>query len=341
MVKNKLNEEKIPKISIIIPVYNTEKYLERCLKTVINQSLKEIEIIIVNDCSPDNSLEIIKKFEEKDRRIILIDKEKNEGLSEARNSGIKLAKGEYILHVDSDDWIEPNYFEDVYNLAKKENADVVITDFFIDYDNGEFFIQSDQKNQNGLELNKKQTINNIVLGKSFPCVWNKLFKRELYIKGEISHPKGKSLGEDLYVTPKLLFLANKIIKLNKAYYHYIQNNSSITKTRITVSKLKDIDFVLSGLNEFFKDKDIDIDILDFNYRYYNDWIYQVKYDFEDSEYIQIYNKFIEIIKKITIKEEFSLRARVFGKILKFTNNKYIFILLWNVDKLYKRIKGIK
>ena len=93
-------------ISVIIPVYNTEKYLERCINSVVSQNFRDIEIIIINDCSEDNSLKIIDKYKNKDKRIKIINKIKNEGLSAARNSGIEIATGEYILHIDSDDWIE-------------------------------------------------------------------------------------------------------------------------------------------------------------------------------------------------------------------------------------------
>ena len=104
------------KISVVIPVYNTEKYLKKCIESIVNQSLKEIEIIIVNDGSPDNSYQIIEEYKEKDRRIIAVNQE-NGGISSARNKGIELAKGEYIIHIDSDDWIEQDYFSDMYKKA--------------------------------------------------------------------------------------------------------------------------------------------------------------------------------------------------------------------------------
>ena len=106
------------KISIIVPVYNVEKYLDRCLNSIVAQSLKEIEIIIVNDCSPDNSLKIIEKYMKKDERITLINKIKNEGLTSARNSGLEIAQGKYILHIDGDDWIEQEYLKDMYKTAE-------------------------------------------------------------------------------------------------------------------------------------------------------------------------------------------------------------------------------
>ena len=117
-----------PKVSIIIPVYNTEIYLEKCLESIIRQSLKEIEIIITNDGSSDNSLQIIRAFEEFDKRIKVINQEK-QGQAAARNRGIEIAKGEYIGFVDSDDWIDFDYYEKLYLTAKKYNSDVALADY--------------------------------------------------------------------------------------------------------------------------------------------------------------------------------------------------------------------
>ena len=104
----------MPKISVIIPVYNVEKYLSRCLDSVCSQTFNDIEIICINDCSPDNSAEILQEYAEKDKRIRIINKEKNGGLSAARNSGFAVATGEYIYFLDSDDWIELDFLEKMY-----------------------------------------------------------------------------------------------------------------------------------------------------------------------------------------------------------------------------------
>lgn len=111
-----------PKVSVIVPVYNVEKYLEKCLETLISQTLKDIEIICINDGSKDSSLNILKKYALNDERIKIIDKH-NEGLSAARNDGLNAATGEYIGYVDSDDWVDLNFYEKLYNAAKKYNAE--------------------------------------------------------------------------------------------------------------------------------------------------------------------------------------------------------------------------
>ena len=113
-----------PKVSVIIPVYNVEKYLKHCLDSVCNQTFKDIEIIIINDCSPDNSLQIIKEYQQKDDRIVLVDLKQNGGLANARNTGIKNSKCKYITFVDSDDWVSKDYIEVLYNGIEKFNCDL-------------------------------------------------------------------------------------------------------------------------------------------------------------------------------------------------------------------------
>ena len=116
---------KTPHVSILIPIYNVEKYLPRCLDSLLNQTLTDIEIICVNDGSIDNSLKLLKQYQAQDNRIIIVDK-KNGGLPSARNAGLDRARGEYVGFVDSDDYVEPSMFETLYKTAKKENSEVVI-----------------------------------------------------------------------------------------------------------------------------------------------------------------------------------------------------------------------
>lgn len=114
-----------PKVSIIIPVYNTEKYLSRCLNSLVKQTLHDIEIICINDGSEDNSLSILENYASSDERIVLID-QKNQGQSVARNRGIEIARGKYIGFVDSDDWVDDNYFEKLYCAAENNNCDIAV-----------------------------------------------------------------------------------------------------------------------------------------------------------------------------------------------------------------------
>lgn len=323
----------IPKISIIIPVYNTEKYLKRCLNSVINQSLKDIEIIIINDCSKDNSITIINEFKNQDKRIKVINKLKNEGLSAARNTGIEAAKGEYILHIDSNDWIEQGYLYDTYETAKKNNVDIVVTDFYKDYDNGKIIYC---KEQNIETETGKKVLENCFLNKGYICVWNKLIKRDLYVKNNIKHPINISQGEDLAVIPRIFYFAEKVIKINKAYVHYIQNPKSISNTSNT-KKILEVYKALDILEKFFKN-DSDYYFQKFKLNHLGLWLFREKYDFKNEEYCIVVKDYLNIIKKLKIK---SLKIKIVSFMLKIFNEKAIFIILWHVLKIKRKTRRNK
>lgn len=319
-------------ISVIIPVYNTEKYLERCINSVVNQNFRDIEIIIVNDCSEDDSLKIIDKYKNKDKRIKIINKIKNEGLSAARNSGIEIATGEYILHIDSDDWIEQGYLNDTYEIAQKNNADIVITDFYIDYDNGKIIYCRDQNIE---KATGKITLEKCFLGEGYICVWNKLIKRDLYIKNNIRHPINISQGEDLAVTPRLFYFAERVVKINKAYVHYIQNPKSISNTS-NIKKIREVYSALDILENFFDYKNNYI-FERFKLNHLSTWLFKEKYDFKNEEYSIILKEYLEEIKKLKIK---TLKEKILYSISRIVTDKIAFISLWHILKIRRKLKNI-
>ena len=323
------------KMSVIVPAYNVQQYISRCIESIATQTLKEIEIIIVNDASTDNTLEIIKKI--KDERIIIIDKEKNEGLSAARNSGIRIAKGEYILHIDGDDWIEQNYLSDMFYLAKKENADIVISDYYIDYNNSKLVYVNDFKN--GIDgKNNIEILEQLFSMEGNTSVWNKLIKRELYRKNDVKFINGIALGEDLAVIPRLLFYSEKTVKLNKAYLHYIQNPKSITKVN-DYKKLFQICEVLNHLEEFFKNnKLLSIDLLKVNHLSFG--LFYNSYNFKDKNYVNILNNYFESVEKVNINKIKIKKIRYIVSLFKipFFRNKLIFSIVWKLNKMVKNFK---
>ncbi|MFT7861088.1 MAG: glycosyltransferase family 2 protein [Sulfurimonas sp.] len=217
--------DKNVKVSIIIPAYNAEAYIERCLKSATNQTLKEIEVIIINDGSTDRTHEIIEELSHKDNRIIILNKQ-NEGVSVARNRGVEIAKGEYIQFLDADDWIEPTACEKMYNFAKKEHLDIVVSDFFKDDDHGNIKLRKDLNQEKKIYSNKEY-LSNLFIFESYGYVWNKLFSRKLY--KDIIFPEDISLGEDFFQTAVLASKATKIGKYNEAFVHYIVNPTSLTQ----------------------------------------------------------------------------------------------------------------
>jgi len=213
------------KVSIIVVVYNASEYIQRCINSVKIQTLKDIEIIIVNDGSLDNTKEILEEIAKEDSRIKVINK-KNGGVSSARNRGLEEAQGEYIQHLDGDDWIEPTTCEDMYNLITRENLDIVVTDICRDDDNGNIEIWRDLDGDKSIYTNEEY-LKLFFKNKAYHALWNKLYKRELY--NDIQHPINIQICEDLATLPKLILKAKKIGKIDKAYYHYIVNPKSVTQ----------------------------------------------------------------------------------------------------------------
>ena len=218
-------------ISIIIPVYKVEKYLEKCIQSVINQTYENLQIILVDDGSPDNCGKICDEYAKKDHRIEVIHKS-NGGLSDARNKGLEIAKGEYIGFVDSDDYIEADMYEVLYNLLKQYNADVSICNFYTVSQEKIAIKNAD----NGIkEYNRIEILKEILLDNNIQSyAWNKLYKRELF--GEIKYPVGKKY-EDIGTTFYLLEKCNKVVVTGKPEYYYINRQDSIvnnvTETTIT------------------------------------------------------------------------------------------------------------
>ena len=234
------------KVSVIVPVYNVYEYLSKCLDSLVNQTLKDIEIIVVNDGTKDDSESIIKKYLKKYKNIIYIKKE-NGGQGSARNEGIKHATGEYIGYVDSDDYIELSMYEKLYNKAIEENADIVIC--------GSYNITGDKKE---IEIDKKIFNDNkdAFLGK--PAVWNKIYKKEL-ITDDIKF-RSKVWYEDLDFSIKVLSKAKNISFVDEPLYNYIVRQGSTMNNSNIDRNLE----ILDCFNEILNfNKTIDKDIIEF------------------------------------------------------------------------------
>lgn len=232
----------MPKVSIIVPVYNVEKYLIKCLESLVNQTLDDIEIIVVNDGSTDNSKEILKDYQKRfPEKIKYLEKE-NGGLSDARNFGVPYATGEYIAFLDSDDYVELELYEKMYRKAKEENRDMVECDFIWEYP---------QKNviDTGIIYNNKKDM----LVYARVVAWNKLIKRSLLEEHKIEFPKGLRY-EDVEFFYKMLPYLNKVSFIKEPLIHYIQRDSSISK--VQNERTKEIFTVLNNVINYYKEKDL-------------------------------------------------------------------------------------
>lgn len=232
----------MPKVSIIVPIYNVEKYLKRCIESLVNQTLQEIEIILVNDGSTDYSAMIAKDFKKQyPQKIVYLEKE-NGGLSDARNYGIPYAKGEYIAFLDSDDYIEKDTYEKMYELAKKESSDMVECDFYWEYPN------KTKVDTGKIYHNKKEMAEKVRV-----VAWNKLIKREILEKAKIEFPKGYRY-EDVEFTYKLIPHLEKVSFLKEPCIHYIQRENSISNSQN--ERTKEIFDVLEHVIDYYKEKNI-------------------------------------------------------------------------------------
>jgi len=238
------------KVSLIIPVYNVEKYLKKCLDSATEQTLGEIEIIIVNDGSTDNSLSIICEYEVRDNRIKVIN-QKNSGVSAARNAGLSVASGEFIAFLDSDDWIDVSFLEKMYLAAKEQNADIAICNYASVVE-GIDKMPSVKRNKADL-LTSSEALKKIISESGIRSyTWDKLYKRSLFTKNNISYPSVKCY-EDMATTFKLFYYANRIAMLKDCLYFYLQRKTSITK-RINNGLIHDNIKALTMMREFLKSK---------------------------------------------------------------------------------------
>lgn len=216
--------ENTPAISIIVAVYNAEKYIRRCLDSIQSQTFTDFEVLLIDDGSSDKSGEICDEYSDKDKRFRVIHKE-NGGVSSARQCGVDNAVGKYSIHVDPDDWVEHDYLEAMYSQIIEEDADICICQCMVEYENCKkyppFIKFNSAKYRNPID---------ILLPTYGTALWNKLIRHSLYQKYNLKFPKSISMGEDSYVLVKLLMNDVKIALADKYLYHYDKyiNPNSLT-----------------------------------------------------------------------------------------------------------------
>lgn len=233
------------KVSVIIPIYNTATYIEKCVKSLMQQTLTDVEYIFVNDASTDCSLQILNNILSNypDKHTSIINLKENKGISNARNTGLKMAKGEFITHCDSDDWVEPETYSTLYQLAKDYDSDIAACSFVNEYENHSSYYN--QHYSTNMEENMRRLIN----GEIFPSLWSSIIKRELIINNSIYFPENLNMGEDLLFNVKAYSYANKIVNSEFYFYHYRHSENSVCVRRSMESILSDI--AISGLIENF------------------------------------------------------------------------------------------
>ena len=242
-------------ISVIIPIYKVEQYLQRCVDSVLKQSYEKLEIILVDDGSPDGCGAICDKISEKDSRVRVIHK-CNGGLSDARNVGMKYATGEYFLFVDSDDYIHCDMIQYLYDCIKSSGAEIALCGYDIFDEKGNFTSVEFQVADNYIVLTGAEAAKRMLFlhEPQMVVAWNKLTKRELWKNR--SFPVGKQ-HEDDFTSYQILFEANKVVVTNRPYYHYFQRFDSITGVGFNLCSLHKIEAYLAA-KEYFKNKDCEL-----------------------------------------------------------------------------------
>ena len=321
------------KISVVVPVYNVEKYLKECIDSITNQTLEDIEIICVNDGSTDSSLEILNDYAKKDSRIIVINKS-NSGYGHTMNMGLNAATGEYIGIIESDDFADKNMFEDLYKLAKEYDADIVKGDWYNYWSKNKF-----ARKNNRISSAKALKLTNSKLDKSLlrinPSVWSAIYKKEFLNKYNIRFLETPGASyQDLAFSFKVFALAEKVILTDKAYLYYRQDNmnssvKSKTKVYCVCDEYEEIDRFL----EQYPD---------------------LKFEFKVQEEINRYNGYVSSVLRIddSVKPEF---VKVFSdhfkeeyntgllgnEFFKKINKKEFMTLINNPEKYIKVLKSIE
>lgn len=237
------------KVSVIIPVYNVEPFVERCIRSLLEQTLQEIELIVVDDCSPDNSVAIIQRIvEEYPHRLVkFVVHETNKGLPAARNTGLQIATGEYIFHCDSDDFVEPDMLKTLYDAAREKDADIVWCDWFLSFEKNERYMKQPQY------ASSMEALKGMLSGVMKYNVWNKLIRRKLYTDYAISFPAGYGMGEDMTVI-KLFAYAQTVTYIPKAFYHYVKLNTTAFSNTYSEKHLVELKHNVQDVLYFLTDR---------------------------------------------------------------------------------------
>ena len=300
------------KISIIVPVYNVENYLEQCLTSLVEQTIEDKEIIVIDDCSSDGSINIINKYKNKYPKIIrVIENSSNQGVSEVRNLGISLARGKYIGFVDGDDFVSKYMYEIMYKFADEYDLDIVACrykrdKFEIINDNYDFDNINDvYKSIDFSEKNNIESIRSILDGNMTGFCWDKIYRKSIFIENHIKFPKDRCY-EDMTVAISVMSNSNRIININKELYYYRDRQSSAINN-LTEKKLNDFCISVDEINkiinlmnkDLFKESIRSFNVKSINYKAY---IYNniCKLDNKQFEY-EFFNK-ISGYEKIKIRE---------------------------------------
>lgn len=240
-----------PKVSVIVPVYNVEKFISRCTESLMVQTLEDVEFIFVDDASPDKSMDLVRecveRHPERIPQVRILRHEKNQGLPSARNTGLAEASGCYVFHCDSDDFVEPDMLENLYGAAVGNDADIVWCDWYLSFEHRERYMRQPDYGS------PMEALKGMLGGAMKFNVWNKLVRRSLYTENGIEFPAGYGMGEDM--TMMMLFsCAGKVKYVPKAYYHYVKTNDTAFSRTYSDRHLQELRYNVDRIVRFIKGK---------------------------------------------------------------------------------------
>lgn len=242
------------KVSVIVPIYKVEAFIWRCAESLMQQTLHEVQYIFVNDATPDSSMQILDDVlslhNARLADVVVVNHEKNLGLPAARNSGLAVAKGDYVFHCDSDDFVDPNMLESLYSFASSKNVDIVWCDWYLSFEKKERYMKQPCYDS------ATEALKGMLSGSMKFNVWNKLVKRNIYTDNGILFPAGFGMGEDMTMI-KLFACTERVAYLPQAFYHYVKLNTgafSQTYSQRHLEELRrNVDIITEFIHERYKD----------------------------------------------------------------------------------------
>lgn len=328
------------KVSVLVPICNVEKYLQQCLTSLTNQTLKDIEIICINDGSTDNSLAIIKEFAEKDKRIVIIDKP-NSGYGDSMNRGLEIAKGEYIGIVESDDFADVDMFEQLYRLTQHGNIDIVRSNYY------EYWDDKGDANSFRADIRSYGKIIDLTQEKGLlllpAAIWSAIYRKDFLMKNEIHFlPTPGASYQDTSFFIKTLFMAKKLLYTENRYLHYRQDNAASSVKQCALSKAAFVHTELDEAEHYLKrfpEKFKEIESM-YNTRRLQSYLWNLYRVAEKREYLKIIQKANQEILRNGNYETayFSKPEHIMLQCLK-TNSLHAVCFLLEVKKIKQALFG--
>lgn len=321
------------KVSAIVAAYNIESYIERCLISIINQTVEDIEIIVVNDGSTDKTRYVVEEVANKDDRIIIINQE-NKGLIEARKSGVDIARGEYILFIDGDDWLELDTIDSLYKTAEKNNSDIVLYNGFLAYDNQKLKKESFKREV----INSNDFLKELFLNKISPSICFKFIKRSFITENNIEFPNDISYAEDLATTSILFMNKPRISTLDKCLYNYYQRENSMVNT--ITNKILEVNKAISCVEKNLKNKGLYKEYYEeFEYMtYIHLFIYRIILAKEVNDiYAKVHNQYKE--RKVNIKKNRYIKEEINKNPLSFKVRLYSYHKNYRLGVVYDKVRN--